>query len=295
MTTNSAVRSSDSQSGATTVVAASATGGCLATDKSSSIYGATKSIACSQLNQPSQSSSAEFSPSSKTIEKLRNFKFVKTSKSTANSHSKRPMVDNQSELTPPPSKRWPVCNDVTNHEPISTKSTASDYDDTSTSGSQQITFKQPSVHPPRTTLTSEGQRSEVTSKVTMRQKQNVASNSAPGIGDISSSNSSSISASSGIPPNVPMTPTHSNAPPRSARLSTPLSTVTNSTSRLTTPQIPSHMIQTTPTLARGRQTTPLVCTPTGGVVTTPISRAAVPIKRKFPGPAGLLPSLVGVV
>ena len=257
------------------------------------------------------SSHSKHSPCTKTVEKLRSFKFVKTSK------SKRPSDNIQSDLTPPPMKRRPVCDDVTNREQNSSEITT--HSEKNTSGDcVEPTFKQPSFNPrahcfgiakssaPSTTV-SVGQSSRFISKVT----------------DSPSTNRTTTLAQSCVstptctptPSSVATTPVrglshpkpHSNSPsllrtptsritPRNSQhvtgsnLHTPVGTVTSSQSRLTTPQRSKYIMQT-PT--RGRQATPLICTPTGSGVTTPISRsAATPIKRKFPGPAGLLPSLV---
>lgn len=306
----------------------------------------------------SQSGSLEHSPSTKTLEKLQSFKFVKISSSKPGSTHpfKRPPTSNsQSDLTPPPSKRRPACNDVTNCEPITCLNDTSGHD-SAPINQDRSTFKKPSFIP-RTHLNSStssfafsspsiSDSSEVSSPVTINlfsspvgshqgQSSNAAiSNSTRGMFSNEAAPSTGAHTHTGSLPNgllsLTRTPTASQhtrggvatcRPSLSRAVSdsqsrlgtptlssvasqscsgvapgTPLSTVTSSQSQMrltcTTPQTSEceHLMQIQ---TRGRQATPLVCTPTGGV-TTPISRASVPIRRKFPGPAGLLPSLVCV-
>lgn len=302
----------------------------------------------------SQSSSLEHSPSTKTLEKLRSFKFVKIASSKpGNTHPvKRPTTpDSQSDLTPPPNKRRPVCIDVTNCEPMND---TSNHDNASID-QDRSTFKKPSFIP-RTHLNSsmvsfpssspsssdEIESSKVNSQVNINlfsspssshqgQRSNVAISAQVKStinmrGTFSNEVASSSAMHSGSQPNRPLPWTRTSTAPQQTcgacrthlsravtdaqprfrtpnvvsqslsgiAPSSPLSTVTSSQlqTRLSTPQMSEHeLMMQTPT--RGRQTTPLVCTPAGGVA-TPISRTSVPIKRKFPGPAGLLPSLVCV-
>ena len=244
----------------------------------------------------SRPSSAHYpSTSSKTLERLRSFKFVKTSSfsKSRSVHPKRPTTDTQSESIPPPSKRRPVCNVITNCEPIGT---SNGQDNGTTSQSEPI-FKQPSFNPrtvgsslPSTPVftpsPSPSSSSEsLSSSTTMNSRQ---AKSTPTLeGTCTNSAVRSVTHQSNDTMPLLRTPTLSSIE-QHVCVSTPLSVVTNSQSKQTTPLASEHM--QTPT--RGRQTTPLVCTPTG-IVATPISRTLLPTtKRKFPGPAGLLPSLV---
>ena len=282
----------------------------------------------------SQHSSLEHSPSTKTLEKLRSFKFIKPK--PVNTHPlKRPTTsDSQLDLTPPPNKRRPVCNDVTNCEPITCKNDTSSHDNAPIDQDRSA-FKKPSFIP-KTHLNSSMafvSSSKVNSQISMNsfssplnshqgQSSAQVKSTINTRGMFSNEVATSSATHTGSQPNCPLpwtrTPTApqhtqtslsqtvTDAQPRfgtpsvvsrscsGVAPSTPLSTVTSSQpqTRLSTSQVSEHeCMMRTPT--RGRQTTPLVCTPAGSVA-TPTSRTSVPIRRKFPGPAGLLPSLVCV-
>ena len=252
----------------------------------------------SKSSQLSQLSDSECSPSTKTLEKLRSFKFVKTFNLKSRSvHTKRPSTsDDQSELTPPPNKRRSISDD--NSPPSDSVARCADISKIN-SGS---TFKQPSFNPRTSfnsltcTPSSQSERQSalhVGSKVTP-----IAHRSRTP--DFVASHSQSIENSPMVVTGLPSTPTLSQCRASSMHggmLSTPQSTPNSSQSnaRLTTPQRRAVADPTMQTPTRARQTTPLVSTPTGSGVTTPIARASVPLRRKFPGPAGLLPSLVSNV
>ena len=247
------------------------------------------------MNQPSQLSDSECSPSTKTLKKLRSFKFVKTSNLKSRSvHTKRPSTsDDQSELTPPPNKRRSISDDSPPSDSVAR------CDDISKVNSGP-TFKQPSFNP-RTSFNSltctpssqfERQSAQcVGSKVTSTAYRSQTPN-------FVASQSQSNESGPMVVASLPSTPTLSQCHASSMHggiLSTPQSTPNNSSqssARLTTPQRRVIADATMQTPTRARQTTPLVSTPTGGGVTMPIARASVPLRRKFPGPAGLLPSLV---
>ena len=260
--------------------------------------------------------STKFSPCTETVEKLRAFKFVKTSKSDR-VNSKRPSDDTQSDLTPPPNKRRPVYNDITNREQNTGKIDATSQWDAS-ADCNGPTFKQPSFNP-RTRFTnarpsthsvqSVGQSSKVTNDPPSTSTNGGISRTDPHCAStqspmhVSTPTPSSLSTSVTTPvrrfcqpsnsPALLRTPTSGTGPVKhvaGSNVTTPITA--SSQSRFSTPQRSKYTMRT-PT--RGRQATPLVCTPTGSGMTTPISRsAAATIKRKFPGPAGLLPSLVHV-
>ena len=259
--------------------------------------------AASSKSSRSSQSDSDCSPSTKTLEKLRSFKFVKTSNLKSRSvHPKRPLTsDNQSDLTPPPNKRRSISDDDTNCD--------SPSDSGARSGNTQSgpTFKQPSFNP-RTSFNSlsytpasfqsEGQCLRVSANVTSTLLQR---HTPGGTGSIVNFKATQPSChqSNMSDPTAPSTPILSNTVPhtsayvRGGILSTPHCTPNSSqpNATLTTPQ---RSVADTPmrTPTRARQTTPLVSTPIGSGVTTPIARLSVLLKRKFPGPAGLLPLLV---
>lgn len=248
---------------------------------------------------------SDSSPSTRTIEKLRSFKFVKTSNSKSNSiQPKRPPTyDNQSELTPPPSKRQSIHNDVTLNSDSAINS-GNRLDGTS---SDEPTFKQPSfnlrassTHIP-TSSQSRGQSLSVGARVIPTEPLHQKGRAPAGTRSNFSATQSNFwhqSNHSDPTSSLPSTPTlsssvsYSDTRARSGDSSTPRQS-SYQLMMISTPQqrfMADPTMQTPPT--RVRQTTPLVCTPTGSGMATPIARASVPLKRKFPGPAGLLPSLV---
>ena len=262
---------------------------------------------CSKSSQSSQSNSDCF-PSTETLEKLRSFKFVKTSNLKSRSvHTKRPPTGNdQSELTLPPNKRRSICNEDTRCD---TPSNSQARRDTTSRINSGPIFKQPSSNlrtsfnsstSTPTSSQSEGQSSSVGAKVTPNTHQRHTPRGACSITNFTASQPNHYHYNSSDPAaGLPSTPILSNSAPQSSTniyggiLSTPQRTPNSSQSstRLTTPQrAVANTVMQTPT--RARQTTPLVCTPTGSGIAVPIARASVPLKRKFPGPAGLLPSLV---
>ena len=277
----------------------------------SSLHGLnTSSLTPSTHSSQSSCGSTDSSTSSKTREKLRNFQFVKVSKSTSVHPPKRPSSDVQSDVTPPPSKRRPVCNDVTNCGPIKCKNSTTGSDTSTAITHRDHTFKPPLFNP-RVGLNSsaisssssityspsdpnKGQRPKVTTDRTQTKILCNSASSTRSDGTVYTPVATPSRSSPNDLPSALRTPSRSSnvSAPSSNVTSTPLSSsLSNSQRVLTTPQMPGHMMRT-PT--RGRQTTPLVSTPTGSVA-TPISRGSVPIRRRFPGPAGLLPSLVGAV
>ena len=251
---------------------------------------------------------SDCSPATKTIERLRSFKFVKTATSKLNSsHPKRPPTcDNQSGLTPPPSKRRSIHNDVT----LNRDSAVDPGDRRHSTSNDDSTFKQPSFNPRMSSThlpylsQSRGQSSNVSAKVVPTEHLHDKVGASVG----AHSNFSTTQSNVCHQPNhsdpiasLPSTPTlsssvpHSDARAHSGALSTPRSKCTCSCSQSTTITTPRQRSMADPmmqTPTRVRQTTPLVCTPTGSGTAPPIARASVPLKRKFPGPAGLLPSLV---
>ena len=254
-------------------------------------------MATNRKSSQSSQSDSDCSPSTKSLEKLRSFKFVKTSSLKSRSiHPKRPPTsDDQSELTPPPNKRRSINNEDTNCD--------------SGDGCRTISgpiFKQPSFNP-RTNFDSSSYTPS--SSQSKDRSSSVGPIVAPithqrqtpgGIHSVANFTASHCQSNSTDPAtSLPSTPILSSSAPHTSTsicggiLSTPQHTLNSSQSstRLITPQrAVADVAMQTPT--RARQTTPLVCTPTGSGMATPITRASVPLKRKFPGPAGLLPSLV---
>ena len=278
------------------------------------ITGASPCVTATATSKSSQSSQSDsdFSPSTRTIEKLRSFKFIKTPNlKSKNVHTKRPPTsDDQSDLTLPPNKRRSIDDGSTNCIPLSNSMASCDNISRINTGA---IFKQPSFNP-RTNFNSlsctpassqsEGQSSNMGAKVTqtVHQRESPGSTSSTANFTTSQPNWHQSNRSNNIMVgSLPSTPTLSNSTPHvstsvhGGTLSTPQSTPNSSQSKpiLSTPQraITDAAMQT---LTRTRQTTPMVSTltETGSGVATPIVRASMPLKRKFPGPAGLLPSLV---